>query len=106
MVILNAEGGEVSVEVMSDTGLGNGEKPAFTGENTVSEGIVGMIVVGSGGGMKLCDFFREATAIVDKFPATGETLDTAERLEVHDIGLQHFVRWFGVERQPQRVGIA
>jgi len=105
-ILLNPEVGEVCVEVLRDAGLGDGEEFAFAGENTVGEGVVGAVVVWGGDGMKLCDFFREAAAVVNKFPASGETLDAAKRLEIHDISLQHFVGWFGIERQSQCVCVS
>jgi hypothetical protein len=87
MFLWNTGISEVRVEVMSDAGLGNSEQFAFGGENMVSECVVGVVVVAGDGGMKLRNFFREAMSVVDEFPTTGETLDAAECLEIHDVGL-------------------
>ena len=66
-------------------------------EDALGEGHVPLIIVRRDFGMQGLDLFGEASAIVDKLPAAGKPLNTAERLKVHDVRMKQLVGRFCAE---------
>ena len=94
------------LQVASQARGADGVELASIVEDALGQGHIAVVIVRRNRGMKGLDFLGKAPAIMDQLPAPGKSLNTAERLEIHDIRVQQFVRRFSAEGEIELGRIA
>ena len=97
---------EEIVEDGGEAGAGDGEELAFGGADAVGEGLIETVGVGTRAELELSRCFGKVAAVMDEFPAAGETPDAAQGLKAHGVRAQQLVRRLGAEDEAKRFCVA